>query len=211
MKRKILYILLSLICLISLVACSNEQNTNNNSNTTTNIETNNNDSEKKDNQTKKDETIKSEETTNDGESTTSAQRNVRLYMYDATSDKLNYIDTTIDVKDGAIVTAIINALKEDRGNDYYALDSRIQVASAKLDKDTDTLSVNFGSTFINNLGFGSGVESNILQCVVNSLGYNLGVSKVYITVNGEEYASGHIMLEKGTAFSVDYSNFTKMN
>lgn len=211
MKRKLLYILLSLICLISLVACSNEQDSNKNSNTTTNIETDRTDSEKNDNQNKKDETIKSEETTNNGESTTSTQRNVRLYMYDAASDKLNYIDTTINIKDGAIVTAIINALKENRYSDYYTLDSRIQVASAKLDKETDTLSVNFGNIFINNLGFGSGVESNILQCIVNSLGYNLGVSNVYITVNGEEYASGHIMLEKGAAFSVDYSNFTKMN
>ena len=210
MSKKIIYVLLSLTFLISLVGCFNEKdNNNNNQNTTTNIETDINDS--KEEKDKKDETIKLEESiTDDGSNSTVTKKNVRLYMYDATSDKLNYVDTSIDITDGAIVTAIINALKESRGNDYYALDSRIQVTSANLDKDKDILSVNFGETFINNLGFGSGVENNILQCVVNSLGYNLGVSKVYITVNGEEYASGHIMLEKGSAFNVDYSNFTSM-
>ena len=206
MNKKFIYVLLSFIFLISLVGCNNN---NNNSNTTTNLETKKEDNTKDIN--KKDETIKLEETTNDnGANSTVTKRNVRLYMYDATADKLSYIDTSIDIRDGAIVTAIINALKESRGNDYYALDSRIQVSSANLDKNKDMLTVDFGETFINNLGFGSGIETNILQCIVNSLGYNLGVSKVYITVNGEEYSSGHIMLEKGSAFSVDYSSFTSM-
>lgn len=135
-----------------------------------------------------------------------ANRNVRLFFYDADSGQTKYTDKTISINDGALVSAIINSLKKQNDNSYGNLDSNIDVRSAKLDKDKDLLTVNFGENFVNTMNLGSGSEASILQAVVNSLGYNYGVSKVYITVDGKPYSSGHIIKEANEPFEVNYEN-----
>ncbi len=135
-----------------------------------------------------------------------ANRNVRLFYYDVESGQTKYTDKTISINDGALVSAIINSLKKQNDNSYGNLDPNIDVRSAKLDKDKDLLTVNFGENFVNTMNLGSGPESSILQAVVNSLGYNYDVSKVYITVDGKPYSSGHIVKEVNEPFEVNYEN-----
>lgn len=131
---------------------------------------------------------------------------IRLYVYDAISGESMYTMKNITMVDGALVSAIINALKDDSSNNFTALNPEIQVKSAKLEKDKDLLTVDFGEKFLNNMDLGGGVEMGMLQSVVNSLGYNFGVSNVCITVNGEGYSSGHVSHKADEPFKVDYSN-----
>lgn len=131
---------------------------------------------------------------------------IRLYVYDAISGESMYTMKNITIVDGALVSSIINALKDDSSNNFTALNPEIQVKSAKLEKDKDLLTVDFGGKFLNNMDLGGGVEIGMLQSVVNSLGYNFGVSNVCITVNGEGYSSGHISHKANEPFKVDYSN-----
>ncbi|MDY4077224.1 MAG: GerMN domain-containing protein [Clostridium sp.] len=131
---------------------------------------------------------------------------IRLYVYDAISGESMYTMKNITIVDGALVSSIINALKDDSSNNFTALNPEIQVKSAKLEKDKDLLTVDFGEKFLNNMDLGGGVEIGMLQSVVNSLGYNFGVSNVCITVNGEGYSSGHISHKANEPFKVDYSN-----
>lgn len=131
---------------------------------------------------------------------------IRLYVYDAVSGESMYTMKNITIVDGALVAAIINALKDDSSNNFTALNPEIQVKSAKLEKDKDLLTVDFGEKFLNNMDLGGGIEIGMLQSVVNSLGYNFGVSNVCITVNGEGYSSGHVSHKADEPFKVDYSN-----
>lgn len=131
---------------------------------------------------------------------------IRLYVYDAVSGESMYTMKNITMVDGALVSAIINALKDDSSNNFTALNPEIQVKSAKLEKDKDLLIVDFGEKFLNNMDLGGGTEMGMLQSVVNSLGYNFGVSNVCITVNGEGYSSGHVSHKADEPFKVDYSN-----
>ncbi|MGM9978140.1 MAG: GerMN domain-containing protein [Clostridium sp.] len=131
---------------------------------------------------------------------------IRLYVYDAISGESMYTMKNITIVDGALVSAIINALKDDSSNNFTALNPEIQVKSAKLEKDKDLLTVDFGEKFLNNMDLGGGVEMGMLQSVVNSLGYNFEVSNVCITVNGEGYSSGHVSHKADEPFKVDYSN-----
>lgn len=131
---------------------------------------------------------------------------IRLYVYDAISGESMYTMKNITIVDGALVSSIINALKDDSSNNFTALNPEIQVKSAKLEKDKDLLTVDFGEKFLNNMDLGGGVEIGMLQSVVNSLGYNFGVSNVCITVNGEGYSSGHVSHKADEPFKVDYSN-----
>lgn len=140
-----------------------------------------------------------------------ANRSVRLFFYDVDSGQTKYTDKTISVNNGALVSAIVNALKKSTDNQYGILDSNIDVRSAKLDKDKDLLTVNFGENFVNNMNLGAGTEASVLQAVVNSLGYNYGVNNVCITVNGKPYSSGHIVKDSNEAFKVNYENAVPMN
>lgn len=146
----------------------------------------------------------------ENESSSSSKKEVdqeiRLYVYDAISGESMYTMKNITIVDGALVSAIINALKDDSSNNFTALNPEIQVKSAKLEKDKDLLTVDFGEKFLNNMDLGGGVEMGMLQSVVNSLGYNFGVSNVCITVNGEGYSSGHVSHKADEPFKVDYSN-----
>ena len=60
--------------------------------------------------------------------------------------------------------------------------------------------------FTKEMNAGSLYESQILQCITNTLGDYYMVKKVYITVEGKPYSSGHILMKKGEAFNVNYKN-----
>lgn len=206
MYKKYLILLLSTLCLFVLISCNSETTSTNNNTTSTNESNDNSKTDVKD--------ISSFEEENNNSSNenliNTKSRNVRLFYYDGLNDKICYEDKSITIEDGALVTAIINELKANKGDKYCALDSSIVVKSAKLDSDNDLLTVNFGEKFVNNMNLGSGAESSVLQAIVNSLGYNFNVSKVYITVDGKSYASGHIIKEEGEVFKVDYKNISQI-
>ena len=192
---------------------SNEKNTSDNSNKTDkNTGSNKDDTNtisKSENNTQE---INSNVSKNESGSSSKKEvdQEIRLYVYDAVSGESMYTMKNITIVDGALVSAIINALKDDSSNNFTALNSEIQVKSAKLEKDKDLLTVDFGEKFLNNMDLGGGVEMGMLQSVVNSLGYNFGVSNVCITVNGKGYSSGHISHKADEPFKVDYSNSTPM-
>ncbi|WP_224037119.1 GerMN domain-containing protein [Clostridium gelidum] len=56
---------------------------------------------------------------------------------------------------------------------------------------------------VSEMNVGAVYESMILQSITNTLGTYYGVEKVYITIEGELYGSGHIIKEKGETFTVD--------
>ncbi|MGH4119747.1 GerMN domain-containing protein [Clostridium sp.] len=66
--------------------------------------------------------------------------------------------------------------------------------------------VDFSKEFTKEMNAGSGYESQILQCITNTLGDYYMVKKVYITVEGKPYSSGHILMKKGEAFTVNHKN-----
>lgn len=222
MKKR--FICALLLCSLSLVlfSCGESTPKDNGSTSTSKIEkgTSTASNEKDKSGSNKDDTntiSKSESTTptinsnvSKNESSSSSKKEVdqeiRLYVYDAISGESMYTMKNITIVDGALVSSIINALKDDSSNNFTALNPEIQVKSAKLEKDKDLLTVDFGEKFLNNMDLGGGVEMGMLQSVVNSLGYNFGVSNVCITVNGEGYSSGHVSHKADEPFKVDYSN-----
>jgi hypothetical protein len=56
---------------------------------------------------------------------------------------------------------------------------------------------------------GTGLESMIIQSIVNSLGDYYNTDKVYISINGKPYESGHFALKAGECFYVNYKNVEK--
>ena len=79
------------------------------------------------------------------------------------------------------------------------------IKSLYLNKD-NMVYVDFSKEFTQEMNAGSGYEGQILQCITNTLGDYYMVKKVYITVEGNPYSSGHILMKKGEAFVVDHKN-----
>lgn len=75
--------------------------------------------------------------------------------------------------------------------------------------DDGMLYVDFNEKLVEEMNAGSGYEQVILSSIVNTLGQYYGVEKVYLTINNQPYKSGHIIKNKGEAFSVDLSKVTK--
>ena len=172
MRRKSISLLLILSISISLLGCGNKDTKD--SKTSSNIdpftiETSNKDNNNSLIEESNDPNVKTQ--------------SVRLYTYNCIDDKMTYHDENIKVTNGALVKAIVNALKTEKVKDTLTLSSNVTVNSAKL--ENDILSVDFGDNFINTMNLGSTSELMLLKSLVNSLGYNFNVSKVYITVNGE--------------------------
>lgn len=202
--KKTLFLFIATLSIIFLVGCGNTVSKS------TNVKTNSNSTVNDKSTTKVTKFEEKSDESGTNNVVTKTEKSVRLFYYNGVDDKIYYQDTTVNVTDGALVTAIINALKTNHGDQYCALDSSIAVKSAKLDTNKSLLTVNFGTTFVNTMNLGGGVETSVLQAVVNSLGYNFGVSNIYITVNGVPYSSGHIILKDGDSFKVDYSNIVKL-
>ena len=203
MKNKFAFIALSIILSVLLIGCGSTS-------AQTNTSTNNNASNKEE-VLPLDNTKNFEEAqTPDGTQNTKTQKSIRIFIYDGVDDKIFYKTETVDVTDGALVTAIINSLKINRGDNYCTLPTDLGVKTAKLDTANDQITVNFGEKFVNNMNLGSGAEINVLQSIVNSIGYNFNVSKVYITVNGANYSSGHIIKKDGEPFKVNLDKTTEL-
>lgn len=139
------------------------------------------------------------------------EKKVRLFYYDVIDDKVVYIDQNISIKNKAVATALINALKHPSNNNVTAaIASTINVKSATIDNNTSTLKIDFSENFVKAQNLGSGPEAGTLKAIVNTLGYNFNVKNVLITINGKPYSSGHILMDEGESFKVDYNNIEEL-
>jgi hypothetical protein len=68
--------------------------------------------------------------------------------------------------------------------------------------DDNIVYVDFSAEMVNEMNAGSGYEQLILQSITNTLGTYYGVEKVYISLEGKPYESGHILMKKGETFKV---------
>ncbi len=68
-------------------------------------------------------------------------------------------------------------------------------------KDSETAHIDFSEEFISEMNAGAGFESLILQSVVNTITGYYGVEKVYISVDGTPYSSGHIQIGEDEYFT----------
>lgn len=83
----------------------------------------------------------------------------------------------------------------------------------KSDQEKGIAYVDLSREFIDEMNAGSSVESEILTAVANTFGSYFGVREVLLTVGGEPYSSGHILLEKNETLKTELDkarNFSTM-
>lgn len=80
-----------------------------------------------------------------------------------------------------------------------------------LNQAENKVYVDFSKEFVSEMNAGTYKESEILTSVTNTLGNYYNVDKVYITIEGKTYASGHIIKKVGEAFKVNYENVVSLD
>ncbi|MBZ9686587.1 GerMN domain-containing protein [Clostridium estertheticum] len=132
---------------------------------------------------------------------------VKFYYPNAVEDKLYFVNKQLSFKTNDITKIIFETAFKDlpKGDLGKVLGPNVKIKSLYLNKD-NTVYVDFTKELVSEMNAGSGFEGMILQCITNTLGAYYGVDKVYITIEGSPYSSGHIIMKKGESFTVDYKN-----
>jgi hypothetical protein len=126
-------------------------------------------------------------------------------------NKINFVSKKLNFKTNDITKIVIEKAYKvlPKGNVNKVLSSNTKIKSLYLNKD-NMVYVDFTKALISEMNAGAGYESTILQSITNTLGRYYGVSKVYITVEGSPYSSGHIVMRKSEAFTVNFKNCVEL-
>lgn len=207
MKKNIIATLLLLFIPFLIVSCSPKASTKND--TSSNINVNENNSTKDENDSAKNDKVNKENNTTPPEI---INDNAKIYYYDAVNDKIVYINKTIEIKNKAVATSLVNELKKAPNDEVTsAISTDISLISANVDKDKDCITLNFSSNFVKAQNLGGGAESSTLKAICNTFGDYFNVKNVIITLEDKPYSSGHILMKSGESFKVDLSNAVELS
>lgn len=149
--------------------------------------------------------------TNDTTPSSSNIKNInsRIYYYNAKEDMFYYKDKSIQVIDSALVTALTREMINLPNENLLNFGDNLAIKSAKL--DGDTLTVNIANSYYNLLnGFGSGSEDSALKTLALTYGYNYGVNKVIILVDGKPYEGSHIIHNTDESININVTNIKEL-
>lgn len=85
----------------------------------------------------------------------------------------------------------------------------VVVNSIRLDRSEWIVKIDFSSELLTDLNAGSAYEYEILKSLVNTLGKYYDTDKVYISIDGMPYESGHFAIKEGEVFKVDIEDIVE--
>jgi PBP1b-binding outer membrane lipoprotein LpoB len=133
---------------------------------------------------------------------------LKVYYPDFNNGRIIYKDNSVSLKtNDNIIGFIENHLKTSPDKDIVnPISQNTKINKLYLDNIEGKVVVDFSKELINEMNAGSGLEADIVQSIVNTLGNYYTVDKVYISVEGNPYESGHISINQNEVFYVDYNN-----
>ncbi len=123
-------------------------------------------------------------------------------------EKLHTASLTLSFRTGDITRQVLqDTLRQETAKDTYLplLSEKTKINTLYLGSD-NIVYVDFSSDLVKNMNAGAGFETLILQGITNTLGNYYGTEQVYITIDGQPYSSGHILMKKGETFMVNTDN-----
>jgi hypothetical protein len=125
------------------------------------------------------------------------------FYYPNAADDVNYsIERKLSFNTNDITKEVFRKyFKEPVNNSGKLISENTRINYLYLNAD-GMVYVDFSKEFVTEMNAGSGYEGMILQCVTNTLGDYYGAGKVYITLEGKPYSSGHFQMKEGEAFTV---------
>lgn len=130
--------------------------------------------------------------------------NIRSYNFAVTDTD---IETTFEDKEIALKTGEnINGFFKTEFLEGGLMSANTVLNDLWLDPGSDVANIDFSKQFVTEMNAGTTKESGVLRSVTNTIGYYFQVQKVIITLDGEPYSSGHILMKEGESFDTTYQN-----
>ncbi|MDD2233744.1 MAG: GerMN domain-containing protein [Desulfitobacteriaceae bacterium] len=132
---------------------------------------------------------------------------VKFYYPNVDGNTLNFVERQLSFKTNDITKIVMeDAYKElPKGKIGEVLSTTAKINSLYLNKD-NMVYIDFTKELVSEMNAGSGFEGMILQCIANTFGLYYGAEKVYLTIEGNPYSSGHFLFKKGETLSVNTNN-----
>lgn len=129
---------------------------------------------------------------------------VRSYNFFVTDTGIlsNFVDKTITLKTGENINDFIAAEFLDGG----LISVNTVLNDLWIKPGSDVANIDFSEQFVSEMNAGTTKESGVLMSVANTVGNYFQVQKVIITIDGDPYSSGHILMKEGEAFDTNYQN-----
>lgn len=129
----------------------------------------------------------------------------RIFYFNTENQAINYIEKELEGNENQILKDLVDELKLKPADSLLPIASDVEVITTDRNEKEDLLNVYFNKDFITEMALDSSTESGFITSIVNTLGYNFGVSKVAIYMNDEIYTG----LKEDTGseyFNVNYDN-----
>jgi Sporulation and spore germination len=114
----------------------------------------------------------------------------------------NFVDKTVTLKTGENINAFMATEFLDGG----LISANTKLNDMWIEPGSKIANIDFSEEFVTEMNAGTTKESGVLMSVANTIGNYFQVQKVIITLNGEPYSSGHILMKEGEAFDTNYQN-----
>lgn len=136
---------------------------------------------------------------------------LKFYYPNYAEDKIVYVKKTLNFNTNDDLKNVLekNFREVPNKNINKLIGENVKINKVYLDDKTNTVKVDFSDNFVREMNAGSGLEADILKCITNTLGDYYNVDKASITLNGEAYASGHIVLKENETLKVDYNGISE--
>lgn len=117
---------------------------------------------------------------------------VNFYYPNINEDKIYFVAKQLSFKTNDITKQHFEKAFKELPNVNFAkvLGPDTKINSLYMNTD-NMVYLDFSKEMISQMNAGSGYEAMILQSITNTIGSYYGVDKVYITVDGKPYSSGH--------------------
>lgn len=130
---------------------------------------------------------------------------VTLFYPDMDGINLNTIDVPITFNTNDEPKDVIERTVKDLAV-YNIFSPNTKINELYYNLDDNSVYLDLSKEFVTEMNAGAGFEGKILTSIANTLGTYYGIQSVYLTIDGEPYESGHILLKEGESLTVDYSN-----
>lgn len=127
--------------------------------------------------------------------------------YDIGYVKKDFSLKTNELPNGKIEEYFKTSPKE---NYNKLMSDNTKINKLSVDQEKGIVTADFSKELVSEMNAGSGTEAYILRSITNTLGSYYGVDKVYITLDGAPYSSGHIEMKQGETFKVDFKDINEL-
>lgn len=138
------------------------------------------------------------------EENTPLKQTITLF-YPNLDGSINTIDVQIEFNTNDEPEDVIEKIVKDLSI-YEILSPNTIINELYFNDEENSVHIDLSEDFITEMNAGASFENLILQSLTNTLGSYYDVEKVYITIDGGPYESGHIIIEEGEPSLVNYNN-----